>query len=386
MAVEKPNRYCEFFSGGGMARAGLGPDWECLFSNDFDPRKAKVYTENWGAAVLVNRDVRSVRPDELPDDADLYWASFPCQDLSLAGMGAGLRGHRSGTFWPFWELVRSKHQNDCAPRTVVLENVCGTLTSHGGADFEAICSALAETGYRFGAIIVDAKHFVPQSRPRLFIVGIQTNHEIDGRLVANEPSRVWHGSPIIRAHARLPLELQRSWIWWNLPTPPVRTKDLADIIEENPSDVSWHSKAETDALIAMMSEAHRDMLVTAMLSGEEVTGAVYKRTRFDHNGTKVQRAEVRFDGIAGCLRTPGGGSSRQLIVQIRHGVVRSRLISAREAARLMGLEDSYVLPPNYNEAYHLLGDGLAVPAVRFLTEAILNPLLARSHAKLQAAA
>lgn len=386
MAVEKPKRYCEFFSGGGMARAGLGPGWHCIFSNDFDPRKTKAYTENWGAEVLANRDVRSVHPDELPDDADLYWASFPCQDLSLAGMGAGLRGDRSGTFWPFWDLVRAKHQNDSAPNVIVLENVCGTLTSHDGADFEAICRALAETGYRFGAVIVDAKHFVPQSRPRLFIIGVGSDHAIDGRLITNEPSRVWHGPQIVRAHRRLPLELQKSWLWWNLPKPPVRTKDLADIIEETPLDVSWHSKAETDALVAMMSDAHQDMLSTAIHSGEAVTGAVYKRTRFDHNGTKVQRAEVRFDGIAGCLRTPGGGSSRQLIVQIRHGVVRSRLLSAREAARLMGLDDSYILPQNYNEAYHLLGDGLVVPAVRFLSEAILNPLFAERPAKLEAAA
>ena len=66
---------------------------------------------------------------------NLAWGSFPCQDLSLAGAGAGLKGDRSGTFWPFWNLMTGLIQESRAPRLVVLENVCGTLTSHEGKDF-----------------------------------------------------------------------------------------------------------------------------------------------------------------------------------------------------------------------------------------------------------
>lgn len=62
------------------------------------------------------------------------WASFPCQDLSLAGMGAGLKGHRSGTFWPFWEIIKKLKDEGRGPKMIVLENVCGTLTSHDVAD------------------------------------------------------------------------------------------------------------------------------------------------------------------------------------------------------------------------------------------------------------
>ncbi|WP_310677938.1 DNA cytosine methyltransferase, partial [Burkholderia multivorans] len=60
--------------------------------------------------------------------------------------------------------------------------------------------------------------------------------------------------------------------------------------------------------------------------------------------------------------------------------VRSRLLSPREAARLMGLPDTYQLPQNYNDAYHLAGDGVAVPVVRFLAEHVLEPLLAAALA------
>ncbi len=92
--------FYEFFAGGGMARAGLGEGWRCLFANDFDEKKALSYATNWGAEHLVVKDVAEVRVEALPGEADLAWASFPCQDLSLAGDGAGLKGHRSGSFWP----------------------------------------------------------------------------------------------------------------------------------------------------------------------------------------------------------------------------------------------------------------------------------------------
>jgi DNA (cytosine-5)-methyltransferase 1 len=113
-----------------------------------------------------------------------------------------------------------------------------------------------------------------------------------------------------------------------------------------------------------------------------MVGSFYRRTRTDDEGAKVQRAEIRFDGIAGCLRTPAGGSSRQNIMIVQGSTVRSRLLSSREGARLMGLPEDYVLPENYNEAYHLVGDGVVVPVIRFLAAHILEPILAsRRRAK-----
>ncbi|MGB9163861.1 MAG: DNA cytosine methyltransferase, partial [Rhodomicrobium sp.] len=107
----------------------------------------------------------------------------------------------------------------------------------------------------------------------------------------------------------------------------------------------------------------------------KVVGTVYRRTRPDGMGGKVQRAEVRFDDVAGCLRTPAGGSSRQTIMVVQADVVRSRLLSPREAARLMGLPDEYPLPARYNDAYHLAGDGLVAPVVRHLAAHIIEPVL-----------
>jgi DNA (cytosine-5)-methyltransferase 1 len=106
-----------------------------------------------------------------------------------------------------------------------------------------------------------------------------------------------------------------------------------------------------------------------------MVGAIYKRTRLDDRGRKTQRAEIRFDDVSGCLRTPAGGSSRQTVMVVEGKTVRSRLITARETARLMGLPDDYTLPANYNQAYHLTGDGVVVDVVRHLATHIFEPLL-----------
>jgi DNA (cytosine-5)-methyltransferase 1 len=158
------------------------------------------------------------------------------------------------------------------------------------------------------------------------------------------------------------------------------------LIEDNPVGVKWHTASETAKLLRMMSGINLEKLDEAQGMGRRMVGAVYKRTRVDEVGRKAQRAEIRFDDIAGCLRTPAGGSSRQVIVVVDGKHVRSRLISPRETARLMGLPEDYGLPSNYNEAYHLTGDGVAVPVVRHLAAHIFEPLLAPRSAPAQAAA
>jgi len=372
--------FYEFFAGGGMARAGLGSSWECLFANDFDEKKGATYAANWGAADLRVGDVAKLRIADLPGRADLAWASFPCQDLSLAGAGAGLEGDRSGTFWPFWDLMRQLGKTNRAPRMIVLENVCGALTSHGGKDFAAISSALTGAGYSFGAVVVDAVNFLPQSRPRLFIIGVAPGVAIPEGLTGPAPAQPWHTDALTTAYRSLSGRSKLKWVWWRLPIPVGRKQTFADLIEENPAGVEWHSAAETKRLLAMMSEVNRAKVTAAQKSGRRMVGAVYKRTRKDEAGDKVQRAEVRFDDVAGCLRTPSGGSSRQSILVVDGSRIRSRLLSPREAARLMGLSDQYALPKNYNEAYHLSGDGVAVPVVRFLAANILEPTLAAGEA------
>lgn len=365
--------FYDFFAGGGMVRAGLGDAWTCLYANDFDLKKSDTYGAYWEDDVLHAEDVRNVTLEDLPGHADLAWASFPCQDLSLAGSRAGLSGDRSGTFWPFWRLMERLVGDERAPRTIVLENVCGTLTSHDGKDFATICKVFDDIGYRVGAVVMDAALFLPQSRARLFIIGVDRTVTIPDRLTG-QPSSTWHPKVLRRAYNGLPDEGKANWVWWRMPYPPACDTRFADLVEDDPDSVEWHAPAKTKKLLGMMNDLHLSKVKEAKLAGRRMVGTVYKRTRRDENGEKVQRAEVRFDDVAGCLRTPAGGSSRQLIVVVDGDTVRSRLISTRETARLMGLPEDYPLPDNYNEAYHLTGDGVAVPVVRHLGEHALGPL------------
>ncbi|MGO3277549.1 DNA cytosine methyltransferase [Halomonas sp.] len=380
--MDKPHNigtYYEFFAGGGMARAGLGDAWQCLFANDFDHKKSKAYAENWGKEHLKVGDVRAIKTEDLPKNADFAWASFPCQDLSLAGGGAGLKGDRSGTFWPFWKLITDLGKEKRQPNVVTLENVCGTLTSHNGKDFTAICEAFQMAGYRFGAVVIDAALFVPHSRPRLFVVGVHHSVSISSDLYNSSASNMWHTKSVRAAYDRLSDSLKSDWIWWDMPKPVQREKRFADLIEDNPASINWHSKSETERLLSMMTKVNMDKVEAAKKAGCRMVGTIYKRTRRDAEGNKIQRAEVRFDDVAGCLRTPAGGSSRQLILVVDGYDVKSRLISTRETARLMGLPDDYLLPEKYNEAYHLTGDGVVVPVVRHLAEHILEPLVMQSR-------
>jgi DNA (cytosine-5)-methyltransferase 1 len=372
---QKPHRFYEFFAGGGMARLGLGDDWQCLFANEWSSKKAESYRANFTpASELKVEDIWKLCVGDLPGQADFAWASFPCQDLSLAGNGAGLDGSRSGTLIKFWSLM---HDLDRAGRQVpiiALENVVGALTSSEGRDFRAMAELAAKAGYRFGAVVIDASKFVPQSRPRLFFIAVSECLDIPARLECKEPEGDWHSPRLCAAVANLSPGLRERWIWWALRRAPRMRQSLNDIIEFSNDELAWHTKEETERLLAMMSETNAAKVRKAKQYGKRIVGTIYKRVRIE-NGVRIQRAEVRFDQISGCLRTPVGGSSRQTILIIEGRSIRSRLLSPREAVRLMGLPESYRLPGRYNDAYHLAGDGVVVPVVRFLASQILEPLL-----------
>ena len=365
--------FLEFFAGGGMARLGLGDGWSCAFANDFDAVKAEVYRANFPDAETHFHagDVFALTADQIPA-ADLAWASSPCQDFSLAGARAGLAGGKSSAFFGFWTLMKAMSAQDRAPPVIVIENVVGLLTSHHGDDFTALCGALSEEGYRFGAIEIDAGAFVPQSRPRVFVVATRLpTGDLEG-------SSAFHTRAVREAAARLPDDLKDRWIWWGVPSPPARNTDLAVVLEPDDA-VTWNPQERTEALLALMADSHREAVELRTRSGARAVGAVFRRMRGGD-----QRAEVRFDGLAGCLRTPRGGSSRQTLLVIENGQVRSRLVTPREGARLMGLPDSYRLPRSQTAGLHVIGDGVAVPAVRWLAECLLEPLLDSKTASLAA--
>lgn len=364
----------EFFAGGGLARLGLD-GWRTVFANDIDPMKAAAYRANFGDDHLRLADIWSLSSADLPGGrADLAWASSPCQDLSLAGARRGLSARRSGAFWGFWRLIEQLDAEGRAPRVIVIENVVGLLTSNGGEDFRRLCDLLAEAGWTFGALEMDAAHWLPQSRPRLFVVATR-----DPAQGLTGPAGPFHSRGVVEAHAGLSDRTRAAWRWWDLPVPARRNADLSSILEPDAA-ADWLDDDRTRALIQQMGPLHRQRLEAALASGERRVGAAFRRVRTE-NGMKVQRIEARFDGLAGCLRTPAGGSSRQYLIVFEHGQVRARFLTPRESLRLMGVGDDYRLPGSASAGLKLAGDGVAVPVVRALSEGLLKPLLSGKAAR-----
>ncbi len=362
LSLVEPLTFLDFFAGAGLVRLGLEPSWSCAWANDIDSRKQEIYEAQFGPENFVLGDVAGIRTDSLPAGTDMAWASFPCQDLSLAGWRKGIKAERSGTYWEFWRLMRDSLGEGDRPPIIVIENVVGMLY---GKDFPILCESLAALGMQFGPLVIDARQFLPQSRPRVFVVAVDSR--VDCSLLVNEEvdEAPWFTKAAKSAHTKIPATLRDSWRWWKLPEPSTTIPPVEDIIEETPTSVEWHEPKETKRLLAMMTDVNSEKTERAIERGRSV-GFIYKRIR-----QGVQRAEVRFDGVAGCLRTPQGGSSRQIVLVIDDGSIKSRLLSPREAARLMGVPDSFWLPSKYNDAYRAIGDGVAVPVVRWLSDQLL---------------
>ncbi len=364
----------EFFAGSGLVRLGLAPQFETLWANDNCVKKRATYIANHSSEQLLLAGIQDVRGAAVPP-ADLAWASFPCQDLSLAGNMHGMGSDtRSGLFWEWIRILTEMQQTAGKPAVVVAENVFGFVSAEKGKYFRQAYRALRGLGYRVGAVVVDAELFVPQSRRRVFIIGVEQGIQLD-TLVQAFPSAPFHPASLVQASLLID---DPDWLWWSMPIPSAQRKSFADLCERNAS-CDPHTK--TEKLCAMLSPLNRKKLDVAIQSKSFFAGTAYKRTRPDAKGNKVQRLEIRFDGTAGCLRTPNGGSSRQTVVIVDSGQVRSRLMTVRECARLMGAPDSFKLQGSYNDGYRAMGDAVAVPVTRWLTRYLLAPLVELSDAK-----
>ena len=345
-----PYAMLEFFAGSGLVACGLKGLFDSIWANDICEKKAEVYCANATDDHFLLDDICNVSGLDLPP-AQLSWASFPCQDLSLAGLSGGIHASRSGLVW---EWLRVMREMPVRPKLLVAENVVGLVSRKGGADYRQLHEALTSEGYRVGAMLLNASLFVPQSRPRIFVIAVDRSVAIPNELMDNEPNWL-HPTAVQRVAVGLD-----NWIWWKAPRPPERNVTLESVLEDVTPDA-----AMTARNMALLSPKHAAIL-------DEMENAVacgYRRTR---HGKQV--LELRFDGLAGCLRTPEGGSSRQFVVIKKQGEVALRLLSVREAARLMGAPDTFILPERYNDGYKAMGDAVAAPVARFLGESFLMKL------------
>jgi len=345
----------DFFAGGGLATSGLKSHFNVIWANDICPKKAKVYCVNHGVKDFHLGPIEDLLGKDLPV-AMLSWASFPCQDLSIAGNLEGINSKKSGLVW---QWIRVMDEMKKRPPIVVAENVPGLVTSARGSNYRMLHNALCKRGYKVGAVMLNAINFVPQSRPRIFVVAVLKEIETSEH---EEPVPAWcHPSSITRAAEGL-----RDRIWWRVNKPSPKNNSLMDIIDFN---APLHDDDKSAHNLNLIPQKHRAMLDQTVQGKKVMAFPGYKRTR---NGRQV--LELRFDETAGCLRTPGGGSSRQFLVIWRNGRLNTRLFTVQETARLMGAEESYLIPGTYNDGYKAMGDGVVAPVVEHLAACLLRPL------------
>ena len=352
--------FAEFFAGIGLVRKAIEPlGWECTFANDISPKKAVLYERAYGGEHLVVDDINNIAEGQLPPSTDLFTASFPCIDLSLAGNRNGIDGRHSSAFWPFLRLLRDYGQAG-TPKAVLLENVIGMLTSSGGLDLARIVAGLSELGYKVDVVVVDARWFVPQSRPRVFVIGLLDDDETMKSPIDSRPTRIRPNA--VRAFQAAHPAANFGEI--PLPDPPKRSPtSLLGILDNVPRESGlWWSDEDADRLIQQMNPPHRRRVENLVAAGGDGVATMFRRVR---SGRAV--GEVRADGIAGCLRTPVGGSSIQFLVDARGGSPRIRRLTAREYARLQGAGD-YPIEVSERQAMYGFGDAVCVPAVRWLVK------------------
>lgn len=348
-------------------RLGLeSQGWQIAFANDIDSGKEKMYRANFLDAEdhFVLGDIHEILASEIPT-VTLATASFPCNDLSIAGAQEGLNGKNSSAFWGFVDILEGMQRR--RPPIVLIENVPGFLTSHNGKDFKEAMGALNRLGYAVDPFILDAGRFVPQSRQRLFVVGVKENRSVV------EPMQEKFFQSDLRPEPLADFIFSNADIHWKirtLPPPPNGKSSLVDVIENLPSNsLEWWNHERAKYLLEQMSIRHREVANSMITKKGWSYGTVFRRIR---HGKSM--AELRTDGKAGCLRTPRGGSGRQILFKAGYGQYFVRLLTPRECARLMGASDYKITVP-LNQALFGFGDAVCVPVVQWIASNYLNPLV-----------
>lgn len=376
--------FCEFFAGIGLVDEALRRSgWKCGYANDIDAKKRQMYEGHYGPSPHYHEgDVWQV--DEvlarIPGRPFLATASFPCTDMSLAGKRRGLAGEQSGSLFGFLQVI--EQLDELRPQALLLENVPGFLTSHDGEDFATAIHALASLGYWVDSFVIDAQWFVPQSRPRMFLVGYQ--QELLSPPLIVKPSGDLFDSfddpwrqAIARADRLRPARLRAAmetiepatgWATIDCGNPRPARKSISDLIDFD-GDQAWWEQPEVDRHYEMMFERHsRQVELLRAQGGPPIALTAFRRVR-----EGKQRMEVRFDGVAGCLRTPRGGSAKQIVLAIIDGELRMRWMTPREYARLQGAGD-YALPENTIQALFGFGDAVCVPVIEWIDRNMLTPV------------
>jgi DNA (cytosine-5)-methyltransferase 1 len=317
--VKNPSyKFIDLFAGiGGIRLAFQGLGCKCVFTSEWNYFAQKTYEANFGEVPFG--DITKIHEKDIPEH-DILLGGFPCQPFSIAGVSKknslgrahGFRDKTQGTL--FFDIVRILEEK--RPKAFLLENVKNLVSHDKRKTFTTIKESLDELGYSVHAKVLDGKHFVPQHRERIFIVGFDKN--------------VFGGKEN-----------------FSFPEMPDATHCIEDVLESKPES----KYTLTDRLWEYLQKY-------AAKHKEKGNGFGFGMTSPD-GITRTLSARYYKDG------------SEILIPQ---GRKNPRRLTPRECARIQGFPDEFVIPVSDNQAYRQFGNSVVVPLVRAVGKEIIKEL------------
>jgi DNA (cytosine-5)-methyltransferase 1 len=311
--------FIDLFAGiGGIRLAYQNLGGKCVFTSEWNNPAKQTYEANFGEVPFG--DITKISEKDIPDH-DLLLAGFPCQPFSIAGVSKknalgkahGFLDETQGTL--FFDIARIIDYK--RPKAFMLENVKNLVSHDKGKTFKIISNTLRELGYTIHFRVLDSKHFVPQHRERIIIVGF--NQEI---FAEND-------------HFQFP----------KLPEP---TRSVGEILEKNP-DKKYTLTENLWIYLQNYAQKHK------------AKGNGFGFGLVDINGiTRTISARYYKDGSEALI--PQNGN-------------RPRRLTPRECARLQGYPDSFIWPVSDMQAYKQFGNSVTVPLIQAVGKEIVNEII-----------
>lgn len=314
-----PFTFIDLFAGiGGTRIAFEKAGGKCIFTSEWDKHSQLTYFANFGE--LPHGDIQSIDENNIPDH-DILLAGFPCQPFSIAGVSKnkslgrkhGFEHRKQGNL--FFDIARILLAKK--PKAILLENVKNLQSHDKGNTFKVIREILDKLGYKLFVEIRDAKHYVPQHRERIFIVGFRKDLYPD--------------------------------IQFKFPDPPAEVKKIADILENN-IDSKY---TLTDGLwkylqnYAAKHKAKGNGFGFGLIDPEKDTITRTLSARYYKDGSEI-------------LIKQNGKNPRRL--------------TPRECARLMGFDDTFKIVVSDTQAYKQFGNSLCAPLVETIAKQMIKTI------------
>ena len=331
--------FIDLFAGIGGTRLGFeSVGGECVFTSEWDKFAQETYRANFPPKHAIVGDIREIKEQDVPDH-DVLIAGFPCQPFSLAGVSKknslgrahGFACDTQGTL--FFDIARILDAK--RPSAFLLENVKNLAGHDKGRTLEVILKTLrVELEYHVDYKVIDARHFVPQHRERVFIVGFR------------QPT---------------------TFAWDQVAMPSEPNPLLGSIL--HPEDGT--EEAEPDFTIG--SEA----LVNGKYMLSKKLWKYLRDYAAKHQAKGNGFGYSRFgpDGVARTLSARYHKDGSEILIS-RGPRKNPRRLTPRECARLMGFPDEFNIPVSDTQAYRQFGNSIVVPVVEAVAAAMYPHLMA----------